>query len=309
MKMLILAVLLTVAQTAPPVPRKTADSSASASHKIQKKPSDNQTPPAPAQPSINADTTPKHDDAGQKQKTDDGRHPIVVGEMPTVTIATSRDWFDWGVWVFSFLLVIVGALQCVVLSRQAVLMRAHADHLEKLASAAKDNAESARLNAEASQQSNKQSEVFFRIQNRPWIAISDGPRLLENRYTDSGQHEFIIGYTIKNYGTAPAFNTVVPFGSTIEDVNNGALVKSKVDEARKSGENIVNLTGDLLLPTATKYNTRHFGQSKRPNKIVIPGCIVYRFLDGTVHHTELSYWIDFSEEPPEFHTAWFQSAD
>lgn len=70
------------------------------------------------------------------------------------------------------------------------------------------------------------------------------------------------------------------------------------------------MTGDLLLPGAEKHNTCRFGESTRPPKIVIPGCIVYRDTDGIIHHTELSYWIDFAEgAKAAFHTAWFQSAD
>jgi hypothetical protein len=70
------------------------------------------------------------------------------------------------------------------------------------------------------------------------------------------------------------------------------------------------MTGDLLLPTVTKHDTHHFGESTRPDKVVIPGCVVYRFADDTVHYTELSYWIDFSEgDKAVFHTLWFQHAN
>jgi hypothetical protein len=70
------------------------------------------------------------------------------------------------------------------------------------------------------------------------------------------------------------------------------------------------MTGDLLLPGAEKTDTFRFGESPRLSKFIIPGCIVYRFADGTVHHTELSYWIDFNEgEKAIFRTVWFQAAD
>jgi polyisoprenoid-binding protein YceI len=93
-------------------------------------------------------------------------------------------------------------------------------------------------------------------------------------------------------------------------MNNYPLVKSKVDDARRNGENIVNMTGDLLLPGAEKTETCEFPETQREQKFIVTGCIVYRFADGTIHHTELSYWIDLNEgEKARFRTLWFQAAD
>jgi len=140
-KFLIVAVLLTVLQTVPPVPRQAADSPASTSRKIQKKGNNNQAPPAPSQPPNNTTAAPTPNDKGQNQTADDAQHAIVIRKPIPVSVSTHRDWFDWGVWVFSGLLVVVGILQGIVLWRQAKLMKAHATHLENVANAANENIE------------------------------------------------------------------------------------------------------------------------------------------------------------------------
>jgi hypothetical protein len=294
---LILSVVLSVVPTAPPIPRQTSGGTANTSRRIQKNSSNNESKSTPSQPPINAGDTPSHSDRGDEQSTDNTEHPITVGKLPPVTI--HRDWIDRGIWIFNAFLVIVGFLQWQVLRRQAKLMKIHADHLEKLAAAARDNASAASLNAQSLINS-----------DRPWVGMSQEIILLKKQSTKPGRYEFTVGYTVKNFGVSPALNTVVSFGITIGDVNNYDLVKSKVAEARRQGENIIKMTGDLLLPTAEKNDTCLFGESERPNKIVIPGCIVYRSIDGAVHHTELSYWIDFSEgDKAVFRSSWFQSAD
>lgn len=164
--------------------------------------------------------------------------------------------------------------------------------------------------AQASEDSNRQNAEFFRAEKRPWVGMSSSLSLLDKKSTKPGHYGFTVKYTIKNFGIAPAFNTIVVLGAPVEDVNNYALVRSKVDDARKTAENIVNTTGDLLLPGAEKPDTYHFGEFQRRDKFVVPGCIVYRFADGTLHHTELSYWIDLNEgEKAIFRTCWFQGAD
>ena len=80
----------------------------------------------------------------------------------------------------------------------------------------------------------------------------------EKKSTKIGHYGFTVEYAIKNFGVAPAFNTIVVLGPTIDDVNNYALVKSKVDDARKTAENIVHMTGNLLLPGGEKRDTYAF---------------------------------------------------
>jgi hypothetical protein len=232
---------------------------------------------------------------------------------------------------YTLLLAGVGFLQFLVLVAtvyvmclQRNLMREHAVHLGDLAGAARNNLASTKesvsaINRQANEMEHQrgvmqgQLDIMkgqFELEQRPWVGMSEGPILKQKKSTKTGQYGFTVVYTIKNFGVAPALNTIVWLGATIADANNYELVKSKVAEARESGERIVKMTGDLLLPTAEKEDSYEFGESERPSKFVIPGCIVYRSTDGAVHHTELSYWIDLTEgEKATFHTAWFQSAD
>jgi hypothetical protein len=310
LKFLLLGVFLSVMQAAPPIPRQTPNSSAGASSKIQKKASNKQAPSTTPLPPIDTDATPTPDNNRQSQSANNAEQSVVIRESVPVAVSTHRDWFDWGVWVFSGLLVVVGILQGVVLWQQRKIMGEHARHLENLAKAATNNAEAARLNAQAVEISNNQSAEFFRMEKRPWVGMSQELIMLESKTTEPGRYGFTIQYAVKNFGVAPAFNTVVCFGDTIDNPNDHAFVKTKVAEARQTAENIVHLTGDLLLPSAEKYNTHLFSERVRPKKFAIPGCIVYRFADGTVHYTELSYWIDLTEgEKATFRTLWFQSAN
>ena len=202
-------------------------------------------------------------------------------------------------------LVIFGFPTLFIVSWQAILMRQHASHF-------KDLAEKTATAAAAAEISNTQSAEFFRTEKRPWIGVVGNISMRDKKSTKPGCFGFTLEYVIKNFGVTPAFNTVVPFGIVVEgtDIHNYALVKNKVDEARRTGENIVSMTGDLLLPGAEKAGSCEFPETQRNQKFVITGCIVYRFADGSTHHTELSYWIDLSEgDKAKFRTLWFQAAD
>jgi hypothetical protein len=96
MKLLALTVLLAIMQTVPPVPRKTADNPA-------------QTTPAKADSSGAAKA-----DSGE-QHPEDAQHTVGISKLPPVSV--TRDWADWGIWVFSGLLVVVGFLQVWLLFR------------------------------------------------------------------------------------------------------------------------------------------------------------------------------------------------
>jgi len=286
-------------------------------------------PSAPSQSSTDGNQKPTGD-ASQNQNK-----PVSITSIPKISVKPDEDWVMVICTVILTGVGVVGTVAAVKtlrhIRRQADTLDEHKSKFEELAQAAKDNAKASRIAteamkgqleqmetqtretaraAQAAEISNNQNAAFFKMENRPWVGMSEELRILEKKATNPGQYEFTVGYTLKNFGSAPALNTVVFWGPIVEDVNNYNLVKAKVAEARKSGENIVSMTGNLLLPSAEKFDTCLFGEGKRPPKIVIPGCIVYRDTDGSIHHTELSYWIDFAEgEKAAFHTAWFQSAD
>jgi hypothetical protein len=86
------------------------------------------------------------------------RNPIEITKFPAVSI--SRDWIDWGFWVFSGLLVVVGSLQVWLLWRTLGAISRQADSLEQQVKESREStaetiaiarkaADSALLNAQA----------------------------------------------------------------------------------------------------------------------------------------------------------------
>ena len=79
-------------------------------------------------------TTPLFPVIGMDKVTP-AEHSVTITKIPPVSIV--RNWIDWGVWVFSGLLVIVGFLQVWILGRtlgaikrQAVTMESQAEHMD-----------------------------------------------------------------------------------------------------------------------------------------------------------------------------------
>lgn len=168
MTIIVLAVLLSVAQTTPPVPRQTADSPAYARQNSQTNAKNTQTPTTVAMPTIPPNQTVRDQSDSSKHGDENTDHPIIIGKLPTVTVsAPRRDWADWGYWVFSLLLVGVGGLQVYLLWRTLGAIKRQADKLDesvaiadKAAVAAKDGAKAALLNA----------KVVIKSE-RPWLIV------------------------------------------------------------------------------------------------------------------------------------------
>lgn len=225
MKNVALAVLLIVMQTAPPVPRKTPGNSAQAP-KNWKQQGNNDQSKIPHQPSsveTNGSGESKTDGHEQIQKNTDV--PVFISKLPTVSV--TKDWADWGVWVFSLMLVIVGFLQVCLLwgtlnairrqaddmTRQVDLafgqlramheqiaeMSVQTDVLERSVDVAKESAEAAKKSADAALLN---AQVVINSE-RPWLFIKieisaaryDGAGLVDN-----------LGFSVSfhNYGKTPA---------------------------------------------------------------------------------------------------------
>lgn len=110
MKLLALVVLLAVIQTSPPVPRKTANSGTPTGNSVQQQTDTKKANPAKA-PTV-ADTSQAHNAAGSDQNAKNQQSDVSVSKLPTVSVEP-----DWGMYVFSALLVIVGAMQLWLLYR------------------------------------------------------------------------------------------------------------------------------------------------------------------------------------------------
>lgn len=161
------------------------------------------------------------------------------------------------------------------------------------------------------QQALEDGRTHFNQSQRPWVGMAGEVALLENSES-GGVFKFVVGYKLRNFGSSPGLNTVVALNSPVGEANNYELIKIKVSDSCKFAERLVPQTGDLLLPGAEKPNTWTYTDRKVwPTKFVIPGCAAYRDPVGTVHHTQLCYWIDLSADPKPktFGTCWFQHAD
>jgi len=132
MKALALTMLLAVVQTAPPIPRKTADNPAQASANIQNKSAADQTKPLPSPSPVKTDSNgPSKSDSGEQHSKND-RDTVIVRQLPPVTINTARrDWADWGTWGFNLLLVAVGAFQVTLLCWTLRVIRVQAMEMKR----------------------------------------------------------------------------------------------------------------------------------------------------------------------------------
>lgn len=122
MRIITLAVLLTISQASPPVPRQTPDNSTQTGSAVQQQTEskNDESPPSPPTPKQTARATDKqsagHNDATERKGQHDTQYPVVVRELPSVTVTTpKRDLADWGTWAFNLLLVVVGTLQAILL--------------------------------------------------------------------------------------------------------------------------------------------------------------------------------------------------
>jgi len=81
MQYLVLAVLLTIMQASPPLPRKTADNPAQAPADVQSKSAPNQNKPLPAPAPIKTDANGPPTSNGSQQGSEDKEHTIGISKL------------------------------------------------------------------------------------------------------------------------------------------------------------------------------------------------------------------------------------
>jgi hypothetical protein len=117
MQFLILAALLAVMQTSPSLSRQAAKTGGQHEQTVSKG--------SPA--SVEADTHGPTKANSAQQHPDNADHTVGISKLPPVSV--TKDWADWGVWVFSLLLVAVGLLQVLLLWRTLGAIQRQADSL------------------------------------------------------------------------------------------------------------------------------------------------------------------------------------
>jgi hypothetical protein len=146
MKLAIIAMLLTIVQTAAPISRQATDNSANDPGKIKHRSTNNQNPTHPIAPLLNPENTSGHQDSGDQPKADNTEHSIDVSKLPTVSIASG--WRDDLSIVFTGLLVVIGSLGVCAAVRTLRAVERQADIMEnslKVVEAADVGIESASL--------------------------------------------------------------------------------------------------------------------------------------------------------------------
>ena len=181
------------------------------SESIQKKSNDNDAnskslPP----PVIQPDASQKHHDPSPNVAEQDIEHRVRIG--PPVSVNSIKDRWDKALVFFTGLIVIVGGFQIIFLWWT---LRATSDN----AKAAKDAAKAAESQARSSESAAKAAEMnasaaeantrTLRNIERPWILVRMKPYdpIIKNIEELRGSEEFVLEYTIKNYGRSPAWVT------------------------------------------------------------------------------------------------------
>lgn len=111
--LLVLAVVLAVTQALVPVPRQAADHTATTRQDTEQQRGTNDGQATPQPFGLNQAKSPENARPAPQKTNEYTPHTVVIRELPAVSV--TKDWADWGVWIFSLLLVIVGTAQAYFL--------------------------------------------------------------------------------------------------------------------------------------------------------------------------------------------------
>ena len=208
MKLFILTMLLSIAQTSPPTPRQTPDSATSASQTSNNQASRKQQPTDSS--SITSKEQPPTTNGNRGDQTDKNtNNPIRIGELPPVTISSRRDWADWGTWFFTLLLAVTSALQVWLLCRTLIFARRQTHEIKRQRSYM-------RLQWVQMIEAGKQTkEIIAQMKEtevrdlRAYVGISEVRLNLQEWDFPKGMIE------TKNFGKTPAYNVRQWMGITI----------------------------------------------------------------------------------------------
>jgi hypothetical protein len=169
--------------------------------------------PAPSQPVANPSSPNPNKDGNKSQD-----HEVRVTSLPDkIEIKAVKDSIDWTVLGCTVVLTIVGVIGTKVavrtlgeIKRQADLMQKHADHLESLATAARDNAAAARASAEFSQRAIRNSE-------RADVLVDSVSIVPSTSGVIDGDARLVVCF--KNFGRTRASNVQFDVRMTIPDTS------------------------------------------------------------------------------------------
>jgi hypothetical protein len=143
--------------------------------------------------------------------------------------------------------------------------------------------------------------------NRPWVGVEDDVVFDENsvgwvgargeaivrKQKAEGKLPMRVLYHLKNSGDSPALNTMMvvrpvtfPENGTVDE----SRIRSEIEEDCQIAEKAITRgNGDLILPSGVHAVPYQFGEWEPTKFLFTPGCIVYRDVDGGLHHTKICY--------------------
>jgi hypothetical protein len=233
MEKLVLAVILTIMQTAPPVPGNASNNPTAASPNIKNDAKKVQNHPT------NLSVTSKQMDPVSpdrntgKQGNKDAEHTIGISKLPPVTVnRPSRDLADWAYWGFSALLAVVGGLQVWLLLGTLTTIKRQVSIMERQTKATEDTVKAAQDSAEAA----KNNIKIFTIKERARISVDKPEKLALNASLFNS-----VQYEVQVSAPTPAIVVDARHGTSITDspdlpqniFPHGSDIQSK--DARTSG--------------------------------------------------------------------------
>ena len=109
------AVLFLTTQTPVPIPRQSVGSATSTRAAVENEAKKNNAPTAPPMPVIDPASSPGEENHRGEQRDDNQPQSVAIRELPPVSV--TKDLSDWGLWVFSLLLVVVGSAQALYVAK------------------------------------------------------------------------------------------------------------------------------------------------------------------------------------------------
>jgi hypothetical protein len=268
MKLLVAIVMLAIVQTAPPVPRKTADDAAGTRHEVKTQTQAQQRPAALAQgaPQTNA-----------------------TQELPPVSV--TKDWWDRFYVIFTGALVVVGGLGVFfaiktlrTIERQARSMRYQTTHLKNAVVAAREQAKAAKTSADAALL-NAQAVLNS---ERAWL------------FTEINRGEMLdgsgINMVVKNSGRTPARVLAIRHNSIIIP-STGELPETPDYGPAAQFETVVvllpegHLSVEQIELNPIMWRSIDPGIDDGPKRVFVYGIVEYRdvFSGSSIHETRFCY--------------------
>jgi hypothetical protein len=233
MKLLMLAVLLTIPQASPPAPAPTTDKTAPIQQGTQS-PDNSSTPPAsPPQPAPDTNTRKPDENSGATTKPDVSLAPVEISKWPPVS--ATKGWSDYTYWFFGLLLVVVGFLQVRLLAQtlgaineQAGTMKVQAQTMEGQAQTMRDQTQALKDQAKIMDQQSKATEEAAKaatlnakaaIENIEMFVSKERARLRAEPKDLSLDIQlgvaYVVGAIVSIYGPTSAFITKSGFSVEI----------------------------------------------------------------------------------------------